>query len=678
MTARAIILGLLAALFIAGFGFINDRVLELESFTSGHFLAVIAFGGLFLMLAVVNPLLGIIWKKLILRPAELAVMVTMMLVACSVPGRGLMEEFTYVLAMPAHWNRLSVEWRKHKLFDYVPPQALPADGKYDEEVQQGYDMGLRTPGRSISLYRVPWAKWRRSLTTWLPLVLLSAACSVCLAMILHRQWSVNERLRYPIADFANSLLQRDAEGRSTLLHNRTFWIGLAIILFIRGVNSANTWLDNQYISVPMEFDLNAIGRKFPIFYKDINGWTLLRLRVYPIVIAFSLFLASDVSLSMGLGQFLCFPILAYLITTGVDVRTDYELGGVQGWHRAGAYIGMGLILLYTGRQHYWDVLKSALTFRAGARVAVATVWACRIFLICLVAMVVLITDLGLAWPLSIIVVLLTLLTFVCVSRVAAETGLFYVQPGWQACGMMLGLFGAYAMGPQGIIIAGMVCMVLSADQSMALMPHVTNVLRLCDRVGIRPHKTGAIAMATYALCLAVAVPAVLWACYNWGAPKYAYSRSRIPTVPFRAADRGVAELTAGGELTESEQLGPLQRLTAFRPKKNFYWAIGSGLALVGLASFLRLRYSWWPIHPLMFVVWMTWPLQVFCYSFLIGWLCKVLILRFGGSRAYSRCKPFMIGVIAGELLSALALMAIGGAYYAITHEMPTRYVFFPR
>jgi len=678
MTARAIILGLLAALFIAGFGFINDRVLRLESFTSGHLLAVIAFGGLFLMLAVVNPLLGKIWRKLILRPAELAVMVTMMLVACSIPGRGLMEEFTYVLAMPAHWNRLSTEWRKHKLLDYVPPQALPADGKYDEQVQPGYITGLRKPGQRISLYQVPWAKWQRSLQTWLPLLLLSAACSVCLAMILHKQWSVNERLRYPIADFANSLLQRDAEGKSTILHNRMFWLGLAIILFIRGVNATNAWMDGRFISIPMSFDLRAIGQRFPIFHKDINGRMLLWLQVYPIVIAFSLFLASDISFSMGVCQFLCFPILAYLITIGVDMRTDYELGGVQGWHRAGSYIGMGLILLYTGRQHYWNVLKSAFTFRPNARVAGATVWACRIFLVCLVAMVVLITDLGLAWPLSIIVVLLTLLTFVCVSRVGAETGLFYIQPGWQACGMMLGLFGAYAMGPQGIIIACMVCMVLSADQSMALMPHVTNVLRLCDRVGIRPHKTGGIAMITYILCLAVAVPAVLWACYNWGAPKYGYSYHRIPTVPFRAADTGAAELIASGELTESEKLSPMQRLTSFRPKKHFYWAIGSGVALVALASFLRLRFSWWPIHPLIFVVWTTWPLQVFCHSFLIGWLLKVLVLRFGGPQTYARCKPLMIGVIAGEVLAAVALMGIGGIYYGVTDMMPHTYFFFPR
>ena len=30
---------------------------------------------------------------------------------------------------------------------------------------------------------------------------------------------------------------------------------------------------------------------------------------------------------------------------------------------------------------------------------------------------------------------------------------------------------------------------------------------------------------------------------------------------------------------------------------------------------------------------------------MIGWLAKVLIMRFGGSRIYTNAKPFFIGII---------------------------------
>ena len=67
MTLRALILGTLCVLFICGFGYINDRILELESFSNGHQLPIIVVGILVLSVLIFNPLLRLINKKLPFR-----------------------------------------------------------------------------------------------------------------------------------------------------------------------------------------------------------------------------------------------------------------------------------------------------------------------------------------------------------------------------------------------------------------------------------------------------------------------------------------------------------------------------------------------------------------------------------------------------------------------------------
>ena len=48
----------------------------------------------------------------------------------------------------------------------------------------------------------------------------------------------------------------------------------------------------------------------------------------------------------------------------------------------------------------------------------------------------------------------------------------------------------------------------------------------------------------------------------------------------------------------------------------------------------------------------TTPIERMWFSIMIGWLLKVLIVRFGGSSLYQSAKPFFLGLILGETAAA--------------------------
>jgi len=688
MTWRAVTLGVICALFIAVAGYINDRLLDLESFNSGHLLPVIVMGTLFLVVAGLNPLLARWRRRLPLAGPELAVIVTLAMVACSIPGRGLMEQFTQILVMPHHWNHVTPGWKERDMLGYVPPQALVSvsDETYDEVVS-AYIMGAETQGQVGTPFltrlhdmvlRVPWEAWWPPLRTWVPMVLLMGLASVCLCLIVHRQWSHHEFLSYPIATFTAALLEREpGQAVPAVLRSRLFWIGFLMLFFIRINNGLCVWFPDVFIPVGLTWLLTPFAKVMPWLLNVQYGGELLRLNLFPLVVAFAFFLSSEISFTLGLSQLAWVLFALPMVTVGVNLSTDW-IGGWQGWQRCGSYLAFALILLYTGRQYYKEVLLGAFGVRRGGPSGEG-VWAMRVLLVSTLLLIVLVARLGLEWPLAALVVLMSLLSLVVLSRISAETGLFIIQSRWIAFGVLMAGLGGYVMPPSAIIIAGFVCVVLAVDQSQSLMPYLINGLKICERAALPTGRMARLSFGVFVVGTILATAAVLIFTYDMGAPtNYGWSHQRIPTMPFRAAEPELLRLSAMGSLAEAEALPWTQRLGRLAPTENFLWAFGAGFILVLVCSALRLRLPRWPIHPVMFLLWATYPMATTCWSFFFGWLIKVLTVRFGGNRAALRLRPLMIGVISGELVAALAFMIIGAIYFFATGQKPLIYRYFPR
>ena len=709
MTLRAFILGLLAALLVAGGGYVNDSVLRLN-FLVGNFFPVSVFGLLILIMLTANPLLHLLRPAWQLRPAELAVSLAMVLVACSIPGSSLMRTFTPALMMTIR-SAQEPAMQDKSVLSYFPPQLLPGGGQYDPATMEGWYTGLGRPGSPIGLGEVPWAAWQRPLCTWGAMMALLGVCVICLSLVVHRQWSSHERLRYPIVDFAATLMNNDGRAVGPVFRHGLFWVGLCALLAYHGFCGGRAWQTSQTaVNWPLELNWSFILDKWPLLREGSwHGYVLVNPKLFPLVVAFAFFLSGEISLSLGLST------LAIALVSGIAVRAGANLGesefagGPLIWQRFGSYIGLALILLYIGRRYYRSVLQRAVGLgRSGAAIWIRkphshegkmpsllagetpalqscdaaepyAVWAMRIGLATAAVLVWLLTSLGLPAITAALAVGIMLLVFLGVARMTAEAGLIYIQPWITPSAVLIGFLGYDALGPGAAATLAIVGGVLCYDARETLMPFVVNALRLADGSDAQsarpgPARMGPILAGVFVAGLAVALVTVVWANYNYGINRgdnFAMGTGGSIT---RVAQTAVLKTDS---IAVSASLGSWGVLEHITPDPRFFAPVAAGIGAVLLLSLLRLRLPWWPLHPIIFLVWGTWAMDSFATSFFLGWMIKAAVTRFGGLDAYRRVKVLMIGIIAGDVLGGLVFMAIGAIYYLVTGQHGATYMILP-
>lgn len=666
VTFRAIILGLAGAVFVATGGYVTG-FMRVPALTRGH-LPISIFGLLFLLMAAINPLLHRLRAGWRLRSTEIAVALAMVLVSCNIPSAGLMRTFSSILVMPVHFNQVMPGWRKVGVLNYVPPGLLVTPSAEDQSrVVGGFIYGLGKSGEPIGLGEVPWGAWAAPLSFWIPIVVLAAVATMCMSLIIHRQWAHRERLRYPIADFANTLLEQDPHRLvGPIFRNKLFWLGLILLLSIRVFNCANTWAETG-VKIPLGFKFTeAFQTKFPRFVLMEEARYVIEPLIIPTAVAFTFFLASDIGFSMGVTSLITLAAQYVMVNRlGMTVTGSGTGGGVKAWVGFGAFFGYTLMLLYIGRRGYWQTFKRAVLFRAQADTDATGAWAGRLFLLSFVAMVALFSAVGMGVGMAAVTLALVMVMFLVLARINAECGAFFFKPEWTLVPVLGGMFSMPVLGPKATVLAGMLMIILLADPFEGLIPYVINGLKIADVTGVSPGKTASVQVLAFVLALAVAMPIGLWADYNYGHPVDSVG-SKWSLVPFSTTDTVVTGARLSGQVEQITSWSSWDRLLHMRPVNMFLPSVGVGLVGVLLLSGLRLRYPWWPLHPIILLGYGAWTMGKFGASFLLGWAIKSAIMRLGGPRAYHQGRHFMMGVIAGDLCGGMIHMATYYLYYALT------------
>ncbi|MHC4202853.1 MAG: DUF6785 family protein, partial [Planctomycetota bacterium] len=259
-----------------------------------------------------------------------------------------------------------------------------------------------------------------------------------------------------------------------------------------------------------------------------------------------------------------------------------------------------------------------------------------------------------------------------------ETGMFFMEPRWYPCAFLMVMLGMRAVGPSTALLMFLVSTMLLVIPREALMPFVVNSLRVLDAQKVRLGRAGVWCGVAVLLAIVVAVPVTLM--FQYGAGTHRWDTWGFGAVPRYSFDKTVEikqRLRAQGELAQSESTKGFDRFRRARPEARSVVGFAVGLALVLLLAAARLRWTWWPIHPVFILAFWTYPGVMFWPSFLLGWFIKRMVTKYGGQSLYKRLTPAMFGLVAGDMLGILAPSIMGAAYYMVTGEVLDPYIVMP-
>ena len=672
MTFLAVLLGLLGAISVCGASFFNDRILK-QTYLVGNSMPVSVYGVFIVFVALINPLLG----KHRLRAGEIAVIMAIALAGCPIPGSGLLRTFTSSLIMPVRYQQTEAAWRENKILDLVPEHMLP-DYKSNDKVLEGFSAGLGEGDKHVAWKDVPWKEWRRPIVFWTPMIMVLWFAMIALGVVMHQQWSSHEHIPYPIASFVDSLLPEEGSLLSPVFRDRFFWIGLVFVICIHLNNYLCVWFPEELIPVKLTLPLWGFGKVFPAIVRG-GGGGLFGPVIYFCVIGICFLIPSDISFTFALAPwlwaFVCGMLVKYGITLTQTIEGSYWYNCLNAkmFLLYGSTVGLFLTICYTGRHYYWNVIKTAIGMKHGDGAAPKMqTWGCRIFLACMVYFIGNLIYAGMDWQLAIMYAGVIVIFYVVMTRIICESGLFHLQLNVFPCCIIWGLIGSINLGPKTLLLMQLISVILICDPRESLMPFMMNSLKVLERRKEPLGKTSAWCAAAMVIGLIVALGVTLYIQYDQGSAIWeSWAEECVPRMHFNNAIAVKQKLLAQGTLEQAEAVSGWGRFSHLQPNRTCVWCMVIGLVLVLAFSAARLHFTWWPLHPMLFVTWNTPHMPHFAGSFFIGWVIKKLVIKYGGTGVYNKTRPFMVGLIAGEIFGAILPSIVAAIYYIVTNgEMP--------
>jgi len=298
-------------------------------FTTGFAIFFIFFITLF------NYLFKKIFKKEGLKISELIIIYIMMIVSCAIPTMGLtlyliplITGVKYYADPQNGWDTLIIPHIKKSLI------------VQDENAIKWFFEGI-PKGENI-----PWISWIKPLSLWIPLILFLYLAMIFIMVILHKQWSENERLNYPMTKAPLELINCYTNN---IFKNGIFWLGFLIPFILGLINGLHFYFPSfpqvqlvKYISIFR----GTLGFRFNISFPMIGFTYFVNLPL-----AFSLwFFCLLTTIEQGF-----FNITGFGTQEFLPYNADRPL---LGWQSLGSLVVIVLYGLWISRKSLISIIKS--------------------------------------------------------------------------------------------------------------------------------------------------------------------------------------------------------------------------------------------------------------------------------------------------------------------------------
>ncbi|NPV45978.1 MAG: hypothetical protein HPY69_03395 [Armatimonadetes bacterium] len=626
---RATLLGCVLLVALLALTPYNDYFIR-GSYMANHHVPVAASFVLLMICLVVNPWLRRLRPGRELARSELALTWGMMAVSSGLASAGLMRFLVPTLPALRYFASPENDWEE-VLHPLIPAWLVPTSPR---AIAWFYDGS--PPG-----YGVPWGDWLLPILAWSVVAILLWIVMLCLAAIFRAQWVENERMTFIHVQLPMALIESPPAGHAVnrFLSNRLMWLGFLVPVVLYGLQGLSTHLPavpRLSIVYPDFYNRPLVFRGHPW---DAAGSVLFAF--LPSSVGFGFLLTTEVSLS----AWFCFVLSKLEAITlsafGLQLKTvasGYGSKQFAAYQDMGAYLALIAVSVYVARGHLRSFWSWALTgARDGGealppRVAVCGGLAAFGLLLALAGLA------GLSLPAAGAFLLAYFVVCTAVSWLTSNTGVLQLPVAFRPEDYLYSMVGTRALRPRDLAMLAIPSRAFTFYYNELQMPHYLNNYKLAGETGV-PLRTMTRSMAlAVSLGLVVAWVAQLGLVYAKGANSLQnMSYIAWPRTPFEVAAASIRQPS-----------GP-------DPASYLFMTVGAAKFLGFMA--LRSRYSWWMLHPAGLVMGST--MQEMWFSLFLAWLCKTLVLRYGGARGYQAARNLFLGLAAGEATIACVWIAVG-------------------
>lgn len=558
--------------------------------------------------------------RLRFSPAELLTIYVMSAVSTVLSSSGGIH-FLIPTITAAHYFASPENGWSHLFFRFIPKWIAQSDPAALKAFYAG--------GAHLDLR--PWAT---QMAIWCGFLIVFTTSTLCIVFILRKQWIEREHLPFPTVMLPLELVK---EG-TPILRNRFFWIGTISTFCIVCWNTVSV----NYPSLPMinlrATDLSTAAPQLGQFLSN-PPWSALSPAVvtfFPFAIGIGYLLSTEVVFSCW------FFFLVSKLEAVFGMATGWSTGaaGVQSafpwisYQSAGSFLGLAGISIWVSRRHLADVFRSAFGDNPnhdpearGYRIAVLGL------IFSVLAMIAFTVAAGANVFVALVWVILMLAYLIAATRIRAETGNAWpVGPEIEPLRLLMTI-GGTGMFKAADLTALTYVRAATAQQDFrgVCMSHQLDGFKIADSEGIKPNKlAGAMILAVaFGVVVSFIIALFVWTKYGALAKTDSW-RSLMGKTSFD-------KLSTWLRVPQSPDSGGMM-------------GVGMGVAFTMFLSYMRMRYVWWPFHPVGYCMSTTWLAYNIWMPFMIAWFAKVVIIRTGGMKLYKSMMPLFFGLIAGDFL----------------------------
>ncbi len=478
---------------------------------------------------------------------------------------------------------------------------------------------------------VPWKAWVVPVVVWTGFLLTFYFGTLCICALLRRQWIEREKLTFPTVYVP--LYIADQRGRNW--RSLPLWLGFALPFAIGTINTLN-------LNLPAFPRIQVRPIELTTAFSDPpwNAMGGIAVSFYPFIIGLAYLLSLEMTFSCVFFYFATLAQRVFGAVTGLD-----ELGTGQAISRfpwenhqaAGAFIGITLLSLFIARRELAALFRGAF----GGEGERWPVWGLIVSFLGLVAFCRLA---GMSYYAPAILILLAWVYMAAATRIRAETGNAWLfGPRVDPHTLMVTTFGSGLFGQANLTVMAYLSNISSFDMRCIPMPHQLDGFKMAGETGLSPRRLAPAMIVALGFALVIGLWGGLFIWYRYGA---------------------LAELDAW---RTSMGRQPFDRLASYLSSPLEADRYGSAAALGGLAftvflAVMRTKFLWWPFHPVGYALANTGTMRTMWLPFLIAWLIKSSVLRYGGPAWYRRLLPFFLGLVIGDFVNGGLWTLIGCLY----------------